>query len=76
LLTDTHHLLGQNLTRPAATLIKKEKELFLIYKDIRMGSVAKSYMRQGFLICEEMRKYLTIYEEAVIVIDDFATDSI
>jgi hypothetical protein len=28
-----------------------------------MGSVAKSYMRKGFLIYEEMRKYLTIYEE-------------
>ncbi len=32
-----------------------------------MGAVAKSYMRKGFLIYEEMRKYLTIYEEAVIV---------
>jgi hypothetical protein len=30
-----------------------------------MGSVAKSYMRKGFLIYEEMRKYLIIYEEAV-----------
>ncbi len=31
-----------------------------------MGSGAKSYMRKGFLICEEMLKYLTIiYEEAV-----------
>jgi hypothetical protein len=30
-----------------------------------MGSVAKSYMRKGFLIYEEMRKYLTIYDEAV-----------
>ncbi len=32
-----------------------------------MGSVAKSYMRKGFLIyvCEEMRKYLVIYEGAV-----------
>jgi hypothetical protein len=29
-----------------------------------MGSVAKSYMRKGFLICREMRQYLTIYEEA------------
>ncbi len=29
-----------------------------------MGSVAKSYMRKGFLVYEEMRKYLTIYEEA------------
>jgi hypothetical protein len=31
-----------------------------------MGSGAKSYMRMGFLIYEEKRKYLTIYEEAVI----------
>jgi hypothetical protein len=30
-----------------------------------MGLVAKSYMRQGFLIYEEMRKYFTIYGEAV-----------
>jgi hypothetical protein len=37
----------------------------LIYSEIPMGAVAKSYMRKGFLIYEEMRKYLTIYEEAV-----------
>ncbi len=30
-----------------------------------MGSIAKSYMRKGFLIYEEMRKYLTIYKTAV-----------
>ncbi len=30
-----------------------------------MGSGAKSYMRKGFLIYEEMHKYLVIYEEAV-----------
>jgi hypothetical protein len=30
-----------------------------------MGSVAKSYMSEGFLINDEMRKYLTIYEEAI-----------
>jgi hypothetical protein len=38
-----------------------------------MGVVAKSFMRKGFLIYEEMRKYLTIYEEAVSNIHDFAT---
>jgi hypothetical protein len=37
-----------------------------------MGAVAKSYMRKGFLIYEEMRKYLVIYEEA-LVIYGFAT---
>jgi hypothetical protein len=30
-----------------------------------MGAVAKTYMRKGFLIYEEMRKYLVINEEAV-----------
>ncbi len=39
---------------------KKENEIFLIDKEIQMGSVAKSYMRKGFLIYEEMRKYITI----------------
>jgi hypothetical protein len=40
---------------------KKENEIFLIYKEIQMGSVAKSYLRNGFQICEEIRKYLVIY---------------
>ncbi len=44
---------------------KKEKKIFLIRKEIHMGAVAKSYMRKGFLIYEEMRKYLVIYDEAV-----------
>jgi hypothetical protein len=30
-----------------------------------MGSGAKSYTRKGFLINEEIQKYLTRYEEAV-----------
>jgi hypothetical protein len=46
------------------TLIKKENRIFLIYKDIQMAAVDKSYMRKGFLIYEEMRKYLVINEEA------------
>ncbi len=36
-----------------------------MYKKIENGAVAKSYMDKGFLIYEEMRKYLAIYEEAV-----------
>jgi hypothetical protein len=32
-----------------------------------MGSVAKSYVSKGFLTCEEMRKNLTIYEEAATI---------
>jgi hypothetical protein len=44
---------------------KKENLTFLISEEIQNGVVAKSYMRKGFLIYEEMRKYLTIFEEAV-----------
>ncbi len=44
---------------------KKENQMLFIYKEIHNEAVAKSYMRKGFLIYEEMRKYLTIYEEAV-----------
>jgi hypothetical protein len=44
---------------------KKENPIFIIYKKIQKRAVAKSYMRKGFLIYEEMRKYLAIYEEAV-----------
>ncbi len=43
-----------------ATLIKKENQIFLMYKEIQSGAVAKSYMRKGFLIYEEMRKYFPI----------------
>jgi hypothetical protein len=44
---------------------KKETKIFLIYKEIQSGAVAKSYMKKGFLIYEEMRKYFLIYNEAV-----------
>ncbi len=43
---------------------KKEKKIFLIYKEIQKGAVAKLYMRKGFLIYEEIRKFLVIYEKA------------
>jgi hypothetical protein len=43
-----------------STMIKKK----IKYMEIQNGAVAKSYTRKGSLICEEMRKYLTIYEEA------------
>jgi hypothetical protein len=29
---------------------KKENKIFLIYREIQSGAVAKSYMRKGFLI--------------------------
>ncbi len=45
---------------------KKENKISIIYnKKIQMGAVAKSCMRKGFQIYEEMGKYLVIYEEAV-----------
>jgi hypothetical protein len=44
---------------------KKDNQIFLIFKKIQSGAVAKSYMRKGFLISEEMRKYFPVYEEAV-----------
>jgi hypothetical protein len=49
---------------------KKGNKILFIYKEIQMGSGAKSYMRKGFLIYEEMRiyftiQYCTVYEEAV-----------
>jgi hypothetical protein len=43
---------------------KKENQIFLIYKEIQSGAVAKSYIRKGFLIYEKKRKYFPIYEEA------------
>ncbi len=42
-----------------------DKKKFFIYKEIQGEAVAKSYMRKGFLIYEEMRKYFPIYEETV-----------
>ncbi len=55
---------------------KKEKQIFLIFKEIQNGSVAKSYMRKGFLlIYEEVDKYLVIYSMRwPLVIYDFAPD--
>jgi hypothetical protein len=32
---------------------KKEKKIFLTYKEIQMEAVSKSYMRKDFLIYEE-----------------------
>jgi hypothetical protein len=44
---------------PSFTLIKKKTKFSIIYKEIQMGLGAKSYMRiQGFLIYEEMHKYI------------------
>jgi hypothetical protein len=59
----------------APALIKKENKIFLIYKEIQMGSGAKSYMRKGFLIYEERHKYVHhTYMRRSLVIYDFAPD--
>ncbi len=50
---------------------QKRKENFPHISGNSEWSSWKSYMRKGFLICEEMRKYFPIYEEAVS--HDFAT---
>ncbi len=36
--------------------IREKNLIFLIYEEIQSGAVAKSYIRKGFLIYEEMRK--------------------
>jgi hypothetical protein len=52
---------------------KKENKIFLIYKEIQSGAVAKSYLRKGFL--NYMRKCANIspYMRRPLVIYDFAT---
>jgi hypothetical protein len=47
------------------TLLKKKIKFSSFIRKFRNGAVAKSYMREGFLMYEEIRKYLTIYKEAV-----------
>jgi hypothetical protein len=42
-----------------------------MYKEIQKEAVAKSYMRKGFLIYEEMRKIFTMRRPLVIF--NFAT---
>jgi hypothetical protein len=56
------------------TLIKKENQIFLIYKEILSGAVANSYTRKGFLIlyvrkCAIISPYM--YEEAELLHSDF-----
>jgi hypothetical protein len=52
---------------------RKENQIFPVYKEIQSGAVAKSYMRKGFLIYEEMCKYFPIYIRRPLVTYDFAT---
>ncbi len=57
---------------PVGDTLIKEKKIFLIYKEIQNGAVAKSYMRKGFLLYEEMRKSFPNMRRP-LVIYDFAT---
>jgi hypothetical protein len=52
---------------------KKENEIFLIYKEIQSGAVAKSYMRKSFLIYMGKCKNISPYMRRPKVIYDFAT---
>ncbi len=40
---------------------KKENKIFLIYKEIQGGAVAKSYMTNGLLIDGEIIAHFLIY---------------
>jgi len=46
---------------PSSTLIIKENIIFLIYKEIKTGAVAKSYMTNGLLIYGEIFPHFLIY---------------
>ncbi len=51
--------------RHVACTDKKENRIFFKYNKIQNGAVASHIWGKGFLIYEEMRIYITIYEEAV-----------
>ncbi len=44
---------------------KKENQIFLIYKEIQNGAVAKSYMTNGLLIYGEIFAHFLSYYEAL-----------
>ncbi len=55
-------LCSRPMKGPQRLTERKEKKIFsYICKEIQSWAVAKSYMRKGFLIYEEMRKYFPIY---------------
>jgi hypothetical protein len=60
-----------SLYLPAGLTDKKKIKFSLINKEIQMGAVAKSYMRKGYLIYEEMCKYMRLRRPLVMF--DFAT---
>ncbi len=52
---------------------KKENLIFLIYKEIQNGAVAKSYMANGLLIYGEVYLRISSYIRKPFLIYDFAT---
>ncbi len=44
---------------------KKGNKIFHIYKEIQIGSGAKSYVRKGFLYMRKCSNIFPIYEEVV-----------
>jgi hypothetical protein len=50
---------------------KKDNQIFLIYKEIQSGAVAKSYMRKGLLIYGKCTN-ISLYMRRPLVIYDFA----
>jgi hypothetical protein len=42
------------------TLIKKENQIFLIYEEIQIGAVAKSYITNGLLVYDEIFAHFLI----------------
>jgi hypothetical protein len=50
--------------KKAFCIDKKENQIFLIYKEIQNGAVAKSYMTNGLLIHGEIFEHFLIYDFA------------
>ncbi len=44
---------------------KKENQIFLIYKEIQIGAVAKSYLTNGLLIYGKIFAHFLIYYEVL-----------
>jgi hypothetical protein len=55
---DGTHLIFNFLRELALYTDKKDKKIFLMYKEIQMRAVAKSYMRRGFLRYEDIFRHI------------------
>ncbi len=58
--------MAKSVARQLATRTdKRENKIFLIYKEIQGGAVAKSYITNGLLIYGELFAHFLIYYEAL-----------